>query len=275
MRQRSQSQKINTINTDLKWNWNLTARWILHQRCTLKKTKRLAVSSRRAVDVSRSPVVLFDLVVDVEAALDFVLEVAVHLAGVVLDLDLAHARDPQQHVLVVDEGPLSTGQWLVVVPLGPVEAVQQGALSILSRKQKQGVFGKGNVYVWNFQNCWLNGCQCIWKMEGTHGPKVGHTVNRLKGNAAIAACAHKQVRHGFGVIVGAWAGHSICHWKTAYSHCYAQSRRRIRLCSGSSLNVASFNRAKIRLSQEHALTHASPHSTPVMLLCHSSQMGWD
>ena len=41
------------------------------------------------------------------------------------------------------------------------------------------------------------------RREGTHGPKVAHTVNRLKGNTAIAACAHKQVRHGFGVIVGA------------------------------------------------------------------------
>ena len=119
---------------------------MLHERCTLKTSRgaRLAVSSRGAVDVSRALVVLFDLVVDVEAALDFVLEVAVDLAGVVLDLDLAHSRHPQQHVLVVDEGPLPTGQRLVVVPLGPVEAIQQGALSILSQEQKQGV-RKGTV----------------------------------------------------------------------------------------------------------------------------------
>jgi len=116
-----------------------------------KTTGRQRVNSRGAVDISKVHVVLFDLVVDVEASRDLVLEVAVDLAGVVLDLDLAHAWDTQQHVLIVDEGPVSTGQGLVVVPLSPVEAVQQGALGILSTNRTRW-FGMVYAYVWNSHN---------------------------------------------------------------------------------------------------------------------------
>ena len=111
-----------------------------------KNCKKTTISSRSAVDVPKAQVVLFDLIVDVKATCDFVLEVAVDLAGVVLDLDLAYPWDTQQHVLIVDEGPLSTGQGLVVVPFSPVEAVQQGALGILStNRNRSGTFMYGIV----------------------------------------------------------------------------------------------------------------------------------
>lgn len=53
------------------------------------------------------------------------------VTGVVEDLDLPHSGDAQKHVLVVDEGLVSSLQGLVVVPFSPVEAIQQRALSEL------------------------------------------------------------------------------------------------------------------------------------------------
>lgn len=74
------------------------------------------------------------------------------VAGVVEDLDLPHPGHAQQHVLVVDEGLVSGVQGLAVVPLGPVEAIQQGALSILLPFQQWRVryspTGRGDVSAW-------------------------------------------------------------------------------------------------------------------------------
>lgn len=99
-----------------KRNFNLTTRY-----CVL----------RRAVDEAKVKIVLFLLVVDVETPGDLIFEVVVDVTGVVEDLDLPHSGDAQQHVLVVDEGLVSSVQGLVVVPFSPVEAIQQRALSEL------------------------------------------------------------------------------------------------------------------------------------------------
>lgn len=81
-------------------------------------------SLRGAVDQTEAQIVLLLLIVDVETSCDLVLEVVVDLAGVVSDLDLPHPGDPQQHVLIVNEGLASAVQRPVVVPSRPVEAIQ-------------------------------------------------------------------------------------------------------------------------------------------------------
>lgn len=47
-----------------------------------------------------------------------------NFAGVILDLDLPHPGNSQQHVLIVDEGLISSGEGLVIVPFSPVEAIE-------------------------------------------------------------------------------------------------------------------------------------------------------
>lgn len=37
----------------------------------------------------------------------------------------------------------------------------------------------------------------------THSPEIGHGADGLKLNRIFTGCIHKQVRHGFSVIVGA------------------------------------------------------------------------
>lgn len=80
-------------------------------------------SLRGAIDETKAEVVLLLLIVDVKATCDLVFEVLVDLAGVVLHLNLPHAGNTKQHVLIVDEWPVSIAEGLVVVPFGPVQAV--------------------------------------------------------------------------------------------------------------------------------------------------------
>ena len=85
---------------------------------------KIVSHSRSAIDETEAEIIFLLLIVDIETSCDLILEVFVDLAGVVLDLDLPHPGDSQQHVLIVDEGLVSTVQGLVIVPLSPVEAVQ-------------------------------------------------------------------------------------------------------------------------------------------------------
>lgn len=93
---------------------------------------------RGAIDEAEAQVVLLLVVVHIEASRDLILEVRVHRAGVVHDLDLPHSGHSQQHVLVVDEGVFASVQGPVVVPFGPIEAVQQRALSVLFTREDAG-----------------------------------------------------------------------------------------------------------------------------------------
>lgn len=69
--------------------------------------------------------------VDVVAAQNVLAEVLMHHAGVIADPQLPQPRSPQQQVLIVDEGVRAAAKALVVVPLGPIQAVQQWALGKL------------------------------------------------------------------------------------------------------------------------------------------------
>lgn len=51
----------------------------------------------------------------------------------------------------------------------------------------------------------------------THSPEINRGANRLKLNPAFTSCIHKQVCHGFSVVVGARAGHAVRHCKTMKS----------------------------------------------------------
>lgn len=53
------------------------------------------------------------------------------VARVVNDFNLSHPGDSQQHVLIVDEGLISGVHGLVIVPFGPVQAIQQRTLGKL------------------------------------------------------------------------------------------------------------------------------------------------
>ncbi len=81
-------------------------------------------SLRSAIDETKANVILLLLVVNIKTSRYLIFEVIVDLAGVVHDLDLPHSRDSKQHVLIVDEGSVSTVQGMVIVPFRPVEAVQ-------------------------------------------------------------------------------------------------------------------------------------------------------
>lgn len=54
--------------------------------------------------------------------------------GIVAHSQLPQPRDPQQQVLIVNEGVGATAQALIVVPLRPVQTVQEGALSKLDQR---------------------------------------------------------------------------------------------------------------------------------------------
>lgn len=97
--------------------------WVKNKRCVLNNRNKYCIL-RGAIDEAKVKIVLFLLVVDVETPGDLIFEVVVDIAGVVEDLDLPHSGDAQQHVLVVDEGLVSSVQGLVIVPFSPVEAIQ-------------------------------------------------------------------------------------------------------------------------------------------------------
>lgn len=99
-------------------------------------SKKTVSELRRAVDEAEALLVFLLVSVNSETAFDPIFEVTVDSAGVVLDLDLPHPGDTQQHVLVVDERRVSAFQGLVIVPRCPVESVQQWALGELFIKRK-------------------------------------------------------------------------------------------------------------------------------------------
>lgn len=78
---------------------------------------------RSPIDETETVVVLFLLIVDVVTSTDLILEVFLDLAGVVLDLDLPHPGNTQQHIVIVDERLVPVVQGLVVVPSRPVKAI--------------------------------------------------------------------------------------------------------------------------------------------------------
>lgn len=71
--------------------------------------------------------------VDIVAVQNVLPEVLVNHTGTVPHSQLPQPRDPQQQVLIVNEGVGATTQALVVVPLRPVQTVQEGALSKLDQ----------------------------------------------------------------------------------------------------------------------------------------------
>lgn len=89
---------------------------------------------RSAVEEAEALVVLLPDTVDIEASFDLIPEVAGDRAGVVLNPDLPDPGDTEQQVLVVDERLVSQGR--SIVPLCPVEAVQQRALGELFVQRK-------------------------------------------------------------------------------------------------------------------------------------------
>lgn len=93
---------------------------------------------RRSIDEPKGEPFLLVFRVYIIAAQDFLLEVIVDHTGVVLHLQLPHAWDTQQQVLVIDVRLRAVRrQGLVVVPLGPVQVVQQGTLCILQRRNRR------------------------------------------------------------------------------------------------------------------------------------------
>lgn len=78
---------------------------------------------RSPIDETKTEVILFLFIVDIKTSTDLILEVLRDQAGVVLDLDLPHPGNTQQHILIVDERPVSVVQGLVVVPSRPVKAI--------------------------------------------------------------------------------------------------------------------------------------------------------
>lgn len=78
---------------------------------------------RRAIDEAKVKALLLSFVVNVETFENLIFKVIMDVARVVYNFYLSHPGDPQQHVLVVDEGLISGVQRLVVVPFGPVEAM--------------------------------------------------------------------------------------------------------------------------------------------------------
>lgn len=79
---------------------------------------------RAAIDEAEAEVIFLLVIVNIKTSCDLIFKIIVHLAGVVQDLDLPHSGNSQQHVLIVDEGPVSVLHGLVIVPFSPVEAVQ-------------------------------------------------------------------------------------------------------------------------------------------------------
>lgn len=87
--------------------------------------------SRRAIDETKVEALLLPLVVNIETAKNLILKVVMDFARAVNNFNLSHPGDSQQHVLIVDEGLISSVQGLVIVPFGPVQAIKQRTLGKL------------------------------------------------------------------------------------------------------------------------------------------------
>lgn len=90
--------------------------------------------SRCAIEGPKGELLFLVWGVDIVAAQNVLAEVLMHHAGVIADPQLPQPRNPQQQVLIVDEGVGATAKALVVVPFGPIQAVQQWALGKLDHK---------------------------------------------------------------------------------------------------------------------------------------------
>lgn len=90
--------------------------------------------SRCSVERSKGELFFFVRRVDVIAVQNVLPEIFMNHTGVVAYPQLPQPRDPQEQVLVVDERMGAAPQALVVVPLCPVQTVQEWALSKLDQK---------------------------------------------------------------------------------------------------------------------------------------------
>lgn len=81
-------------------------------------------NSRCAIEGPKGELLFFVWRVDVIAAHNVILEVLVYHTGVIADPQLPQPWNPQQQVLIIDEGAGATAQALVVVPFGPIQTVQ-------------------------------------------------------------------------------------------------------------------------------------------------------
>lgn len=90
-----------------------------HSRCAIERPKRALLFLVRRVDIV--------------AVQNVLTEVLVNHTGVVAHPQLPQPRGSQQQVLIVDEGVGATTQALIVVPLCPVQTVQEWALSKLDQ----------------------------------------------------------------------------------------------------------------------------------------------
>lgn len=89
--------------------------------------------SRCAVERPERELIFFIWGVDVIAVQNVLTEVLMNHTGVVAHPQLPQPREPQQQVLIVDEGVGAATQALVVVPLRPVQTVQEWTLSKLDQ----------------------------------------------------------------------------------------------------------------------------------------------
>jgi hypothetical protein len=92
------------------------------------------VHSRCAIETPKRKLLLFVWRVDIIAAQNVLTEVLMHHTGVIAHPQLPQPWKPQQQVLVVDEGVGAMAQALVVVPLGPVQIVQEWTLCKLDHQ---------------------------------------------------------------------------------------------------------------------------------------------
>lgn len=90
--------------------------------------------SRCAVEWSKGKLIFFVRRVDIITVQNVLPEVFMNHTGVVAHPKLPQPRGPQEQVLIVDEGVGATLQALVVVPLCPVQTVQEWALSKLDQQ---------------------------------------------------------------------------------------------------------------------------------------------
>lgn len=80
--------------------------------------------SRCAIEGPKGELLFLVWRVDVIATQNVLAEVLMHHTGVIADPQLPQPWNPQQQVLIVDEGVGAMAQALVVVPFGPVQTVQ-------------------------------------------------------------------------------------------------------------------------------------------------------
>lgn len=89
------------------------------------------MDSRCPIDETKDFVIFLLITVHVKTVKDFILEILVDVTRVIHDLQLAHSRDSEKHVLIVDERLVAIVKRLVVVPFSPVEAIHQWSFGIL------------------------------------------------------------------------------------------------------------------------------------------------